>query len=211
MEAASPDALADCDVVVDALFGAGLDREVEGLARTMIEAINDAATQRGIPVIAVDLPSGINGTTGAVMGVAVQASRTVTFFRRKPGHLLLPGRLHCGPVEVADIGIPASVLAAIKPASFRQRPRAVGRPFPMPEPAGHKYARGHAVMLLGRPGEHRGGPAGGAWRAAGRGRAGDDRQPARGADGQCCRQLGGNGASGRHRRGAGRLPRRQAA
>ena len=149
VESASADALAGRDGVVDALFGAGLDRDVEGLARTMIEAINDAATQRGIPVIAVDLPSGINGTTGAVMGVAVQASRTVTFFRRKPGHLLLPGRLHCGPVEVADIGIPVSVLAAIKPASFANDPALWGGPFPIPEPAGHKYARGHAVICSG--------------------------------------------------------------
>ena len=78
-------------------------------------------------MIAVDLPSGINGTTGAVMGVAVNAGATVTFFRRKPGHLLLPGRLHCGAIEVADIGIPDSVLAAIKPRAFRQWPGAVGR------------------------------------------------------------------------------------
>ena len=68
------------DVVIDALFGAGLDRPVEGLPRAMIEAMN----AQSAPIVAVDLPSGINGTSGAVMGVAVRAAQTITFFRRKP-------------------------------------------------------------------------------------------------------------------------------
>ena len=111
------------DVIVDALFGAGLDRPVEGAG-----AGDDRGDQRARACrsIAVDLPSGINGTSGAVMGAAVQASETVTFFRRKPGHLLLPGRLHCGPVEVADIGIPDDVLDAHPAADLRQRAGALG-------------------------------------------------------------------------------------
>ncbi len=145
VEAASPTSLADCDIVIDALFGAGLDRAVEGLPRAMIEAMNAA----GVPVIAVDLPSGVNGTTGAVMGVAVNAAHTVTFFRRKIGHLLLPGRLHCGAIHVADIGIPASVLAAIKPSAFMNRPALWSGVFPRPRPEGHKYSRGHAVVVSG--------------------------------------------------------------
>jgi len=145
VDPASPDALADCGFIVDALFGAGLDRAVEGLPRAMIEAMNAA----GVPVLAVDLPSGVNGTSGAVMGVAVKASHTVTFFRRKPGHLLLPGRLHCGEVEVAGIGIPDKVLETIKPATFANEPRLWGKAFPRPSPAGHKYSRGHAVVVSG--------------------------------------------------------------
>lgn len=145
VEEASPDLLAGCDLVVDALFGAGLDREVTGLPRAMIEAMNGA----GVPVVAVDLPSGVNGTTGAVMGVAVEATHTVTFFRRKIGHMLLPGRLLCGAIEVADIGIPDSVLERIKPATFANLPPLWGRSFPVPSAAGHKYSRGHAVVVSG--------------------------------------------------------------
>jgi hydroxyethylthiazole kinase-like uncharacterized protein yjeF len=145
IEPASPTALADCDVIIDALFGAGLDRAVEGLPRTLIEAMNAA----GVPVVAVDLPSGINGTSGAVMGIAVKAACTVTFFRRKPGHLLLPGRLHCGPIDVADIGIPTHVLETIKPQTFANDPSLWGSTFPIPKPEGHKYSRGHAAVVSG--------------------------------------------------------------
>ncbi len=132
-------------LIVDALFGAGLSRPVAGEARAMIEAINatDAA------VLAVDLPSGINGTTGEVMGVAVEATRTVTFFRRKTGHLLLPGRVHCGEIDVADIGIPASVLDEIKPRAFENAPELWREAFPVPRIDGHKYGRGHAVVVSG--------------------------------------------------------------
>jgi hydroxyethylthiazole kinase-like uncharacterized protein yjeF len=145
VEDASPGELIKSDIVIDALFGAGLDRAVEGLPRAMIEAMNAS----GAAVLAVDLPSGINGTTGAVMGTAVRAHRTVTFFRRKTGHLLLPGRQHCGTVHVADIGIPASVLATIKPSTFANRPELWGSLFPRLAATGHKYARGHAVVVSG--------------------------------------------------------------
>jgi ADP-dependent NAD(P)H-hydrate dehydratase / NAD(P)H-hydrate epimerase len=145
VEAATPSALGGAEVIVDALFGAGLDRPVEGQARAMIEAINAA----GVPVIAVDLPSGINGDSGAVLGAAVDASETVTFFRRKPAHLLLPGRPHCGAVEVADIGIPESVLESIGPATFANAEALWAERFPVPRPGGHKYRRGHAVVVSG--------------------------------------------------------------
>jgi hydroxyethylthiazole kinase-like uncharacterized protein yjeF len=145
VEAATPASLHGGEIIVDALFGAGLDREVEGSARAMIEAMNAA----GVPVVAVDLPSGVNGTSGQIMGVAVRASHTVTFFRRKIGHLLLPGRLQCGSIEVADIGIPAGVLDTIKPSTFANGPGLWGAKFPVPRPDGHKYSRGHAVVVSG--------------------------------------------------------------
>ena len=142
---AAPERLDGAHVVIDALFGAGLDRPVEGAARSLIEAIN----AQPAPVVAVDLPSGINGTSGAVMGTAVNATQTVTFFRKKPGHLLLPGRLHCGAVSVAEIGIPDTVLTSIGPKTYENALSLWLPQFPTPRLTGHKYDRGHAVVVSG--------------------------------------------------------------
>src|SRR5262249_60222828 len=101
LEEASPPGLAGSDLIIDALFGAGLDRGIEGLPRAMIDAMNGA----GLPVIAVDLPSGINGSSGAIMGGAVNATRTVTLFRGKPAPPPLPGRPHCRAVQAAGLRI----------------------------------------------------------------------------------------------------------
>jgi hydroxyethylthiazole kinase-like uncharacterized protein yjeF len=132
-------------VVIDALFGAGLDRPIEGAAAKLVDDVNRC----GAFVLAVDLPSGINGDSGAVMGCAVEADATVTFFRKKPGHLLLPGRLHCGPASVADIGIKSETLKAIRPNLFENDPAVWGHLFPFPTTEGHKYSRGHAVVVSG--------------------------------------------------------------
>ena len=134
-----------CDLVVDALFGAGLDRPLEGEAGRIVDAINRSDS----PVLAVDLPSGLNGMTGAADGPVVEADATVTFFRKKPAHLLLPGRLLCGKLVFAQIGFDASVLAEIKPSVFENLPQLWRKDFPTPNSDGHKYARGHALVLSG--------------------------------------------------------------
>ena len=141
----TPQAIGKPALIIDALFGAGLSRPIEGEARDMIEAIN----ANGAPVLAVDLPSGVNGTSAAIMGSAVRAVETVTFFRKKPAHLLLPGRAHCGRVRVADIGIDAGVLDEIRPRCFENMPRYWHKVFPVPRIDGHKYARGHALIVSG--------------------------------------------------------------
>ncbi|WP_298105866.1 NAD(P)H-hydrate dehydratase [Bradyrhizobium sp.] len=141
----NPQAIGRPALIIDALFGAGLDRPVKGEPFDMIEAIN----ANGAPVLAVDLPSGINGTSGAIMGTAVRAVETVTFFRRKPAHLLLPGRVHCGRVRVADIGIDAGVLVEIAPRTFENVPSSWAKAFPIPTVEGHKYDRGHVVAVSG--------------------------------------------------------------
>ncbi len=105
IEPLNPAALGSAELVVDALFGAGLDRPLGAAARETLAAA--AATQ--IPIIAIDIPSGVIGDTGASAG-AVQSVLTVTCFRKKPGHLLLPGRDLCGELIVTDIGTPQNVL-----------------------------------------------------------------------------------------------------
>jgi NAD(P)H-hydrate epimerase len=133
------------DVVVDALFGAGLSRDLpEDVVRT-IEAVDGAV----LPVLAVDLPSGIDGRTGQVRGAAFRAAATVTFMCRKPGHLLLPGRTMAGALEVFDIGIPARVLAH-HAGHLRVNAPAVWRmALPAQLDAAHKYVRGHLAVFSG--------------------------------------------------------------
>lgn len=140
-----PSLLPPADIIVDALFGAGLARPLAGLAAELVAAVNVA----GCPVLAVDVPSGLDGTTGQATGPVVQATLCVTFFRRKPGHLLLPGRGLCGEVEVANIGIPAAVLGKIAPRAFLNAPALWRAAFPVPHLADHKYARGHALIVSG--------------------------------------------------------------
>ncbi len=118
MEPLTPAVLEGARMVVDALFGAGLSRALAGPAGETLSA----AAQRELPIVAIDVPSGLMGDTGLSLG-AVAAVLTVTFFRKKPGHLLLPGRLLCGEVVVADIGIPAAVLDQIVPNAFENDPR----------------------------------------------------------------------------------------
>ena len=137
------------DLVIDALFGAGLARPLDGAARELVERVNAHRAAGRCEVLAVDVPSGVAGTTGAIQGVAIEADETVTFFRRKPGHLLLPGRLRCGAVTCADIGISDSVLARIAPKTAHDAPALWRAMLPVPRIDAHKYARGHALVVSG--------------------------------------------------------------
>ena len=127
------------ELVIDAVFGAGLSRPVDGLVAETL-----AAARR---LMAVDVPSGLDGTTGAIRGFAPQAEFTVTFFRRKPGHVLLPGRELCGEVVLADIGMPLAVLDVVRPMAWVNGPR-LWR-LPGVGAADHKYTRGHVTVLGG--------------------------------------------------------------
>jgi hydroxyethylthiazole kinase-like uncharacterized protein yjeF len=141
----SASSLNGADVIVDALFGAGLSRNLEGKAKAAVEQVAGS----GIPVVAVDLPSGIDGASGQVRGAAVRAIETVTFCRKKPAHLLFPGRRHCGRIHVADIGISTSTVAAVNPRTFANEPVLWRQVLPAPSADGHKYDRGHAVVVSG--------------------------------------------------------------
>jgi hydroxyethylthiazole kinase-like uncharacterized protein yjeF len=144
--ALSPEALKNAECVVDALFGAGLTRPLEGTAAEIVRLLNKS----DVPVVAVDVPSGLHGDLGRGLDeTVVQADITVTFFRKKPAHVLMPGRLKCGEVVLADIGIPEAALHDIKPNAFENSPALWGRDYPWPSPEGHKYARGHCVVVSG--------------------------------------------------------------
>ena len=135
-------------LIVDAIFGAGLSRNLEGVVAQTIRAVN--ARQIAIEVLAVDVPTGIEGNTGAVRGVAVNANATVTFMCLKPGHVLFPGRTCCGRISVADIGIPKHVITAVGSWAWSSCEMGIAL-FPWPRLDGHKYNRGHAIVVSGPP------------------------------------------------------------
>jgi hydroxyethylthiazole kinase-like uncharacterized protein yjeF len=149
--ALTPDALDGAQLIVDALFGAGLSRPLDGAARDMVLAAN----RSNVPIVAIDLPSGVAGDSGKVLatggpaetvhGVAIKARLTVTFFRKKPAHMLLPGRDLCGEIIVADIGIPQNAVAGT--ALFENGPDRWS--YPWPSVGAHKYDRGHCLVVCG--------------------------------------------------------------
>jgi NAD(P)H-hydrate epimerase len=139
------DVLDGAALVVDALFGSGLTRALDG---SVAEVLTAAALRA--PIVSIDVPSGVMGDSGVTLG-AVPAALTVTFFRKKPGHLLLPGRTLCGEVVVTQIGTPDAVLDQIAPQTFENDPALWRDVLPRPEQAGHKYTRGHALIWGGYP------------------------------------------------------------
>jgi len=146
IEALTPDAIDGAELVIDGIFGAGLNRPLDGAAKATLAA---AASQR-IPIVAVDIPSGVNGDAGANLG-AVAAVLTVTCFRKKPGHVLFPGRELCGELVVTDIGTPVAVLERIVPNTFENDPGLWLEALPRPHQGGNKYTRGHALISGGYP------------------------------------------------------------
>lgn len=144
IETFSEDGLKHSALVVDALFGAGLSRPLEGIVLKQITALQNS----DIPICAIDVPSGLDGTKGTVLGNVASADLTVTFFRKKTGHLLYPGRRHCGDIVLADIGIPESLLADNDHKTWENDPLLWKEHYPWPQPEDHKFTRG-GVLILG--------------------------------------------------------------
>ncbi len=146
VEALGPPVIEGAELVVDALFGSGLNRPLDAQTAAILALVQT----RGIPIVAVDVPSGVRGDSGAADG-AVAAVCTVTFARKKPAHVLLPGRDLCGDVVVADIGIPDRVLDALGIDTWENAPAQWLAKLPQPQFSGNKYTRGHALLVGGYP------------------------------------------------------------
>lgn len=144
---AQPEKLKDASLIVDALFGAGLTRETSGDIAALIRAINETDALR----IAIDIPSGVDGNSGRIRGMAVCADHTITFFRAKPGHYLEPARQQCGTVHVVDIGISSDFLQQIRPLCCLNTPDEFSKAMPALGALSHKYSRGSALMVSGGP------------------------------------------------------------
>lgn len=140
-----PAILGQYDLVVDGLFGTGLDRPLDAQLQQKIHLLNRA----GVRTLSIDLPSGINGNTGRIMGAAIQARYTVTFFRLKQAHVLYPGRARCGEIHVGDIGIDAGVLDDLAPSAHENHPDQWSWRFGIGDAQVHKYRRGHALVISG--------------------------------------------------------------
>lgn len=145
LETLSPDFLKGAELVVDALFGTGLSRPLSEPVTQLVRSLNAMA----IPVCAVDIPSGVHGDTGQVFNEAVHADLTVTFHRKKPGQLLMPGRGFCGELIVADIGIPDQIVPGMQLHTYENHPELWLDYFPWPRADDHKYRRGHVLIRGG--------------------------------------------------------------
>jgi hydroxyethylthiazole kinase-like uncharacterized protein yjeF len=141
-----PEILFGAGIVVDAVFGSGLNRPIIGPAAEVLAAASAAQ----IPIVAIDVPSGVMGDTGESFG-AVATALTVTFFRKKPCHLLLPGKTLCGEVVLTEIGTPTQVLESIAPMTFQNDPALWRDAMPQLDATGHKFTRGHALIWGGYP------------------------------------------------------------
>ena len=144
-------------LIIDALLGSGIGRELNGPHKRVVQSINDARDQQKSLVLSIDVPTGLDGNSGTTPHAkptrcnVVTADRTITFVRRKPGHMLSPGRDYCGHVVVADIGIPETVLRDMNCKNCANRPEFWLSDWPLLRSDAHKYTRGHAVVVSGPP------------------------------------------------------------
>lgn len=145
--AAHDDDFSRCNVIVDAIFGTGLKAGIQGVYRQAVEAINGSGT----PVLSVDIPSGIHGSSGELLGVAVKADLTVTFAAAKIGHILYPGALHCGRLEVVDIGIPSELIDSSPGVRFVDHAEAAAM-VKLRDRTSHKGSNGHCLIVAGSTG-----------------------------------------------------------
>ena len=136
---ATPEEVARAGLVVDAVFGAGLSRDLDALTIALLRAARR--------IVAVDVPSGLDGGTGQIRGFAPQVEFTVTFVRKKPGHLLFPGRALCGEVLLRDIGMADAIIGQVRPDTWENGP-ALFR-LPQRSAMGHKYSNGDVTILSG--------------------------------------------------------------
>lgn len=141
----SSSTLDDAPLVIDAIFGAGLSRPVDGEIAAAIALVN----ARKLPIVAVDVPSGLHGDTGEILGCALEAETTVSFFRAKPGHYAVEGLRRCGSLLIADIGIPAQAVTEIAPRAWLNAPALWAHLLQRANIADHKYTRGHLTILAG--------------------------------------------------------------
>ena len=145
VRALDPSLLDGASLIVDAIFGAGISRPVSGHVKELLEAADNS----GVPIVAVDLPSGVNGDTGEIFGFAPRCHSTVTFFRPKLGHFLGPGADKIGNLFVEDIGIPETVISNFDCKVFHNKPKSWGIDFPCPSPTNNKFDRGHLAIFGG--------------------------------------------------------------
>ena len=140
-----PSMISNAAVIVDAMFGAGLSRPLSSIPEQLVDMINGSST----PVVAVDVPSGLDGNSHAVQGVCVQATLTVTFFLKKPAHVLFPGRQLCGQVLLSHIGLSADQLATDEAQCWTNQPALFIEKLPQLQADGHKFQRGHVLVRSG--------------------------------------------------------------
>jgi NAD(P)H-hydrate epimerase len=145
VERLSPALVVGTDLLVDCIFGAGLARDITGEIAELITTINSSTAS----VVSVDIPSGVDGNSGAIWGCAIKADLTVTFARAKPGHYLLPGRLMCGELSIREIGISDQTIFEMRPGCWRNDPVLWRAGIHWPGTDGHKYHRGHLLAFGG--------------------------------------------------------------